>query len=64
MWCSLGNHWIKGSVELYEKVSGYVSTRKRDSLTLREHMNPPEYACRPCISKRQHGVTEGQAAMI
>lgn len=62
MTCSFCGALIAG--EFYQRIVGWVSSTKRDSLTLRENLTPPEYACRGCIVRRQLGVSEGQRALL
>jgi hypothetical protein len=47
--------------EDYQLITAWVAVGKRDSVTLREDVQPASFACRGCIRKRQLGISEGQA---
>jgi hypothetical protein len=52
------------SAEFYQQVTAWVANAKRDSVTLRADVEPPRFACRPCIRRQQSGVAEDQAALL
>jgi hypothetical protein len=48
----------------WQKITGWVAGAKRDSVTLRRDVEPPEFACKGCIVKEQHGINMRQEAWV
>lgn len=48
----------------YQQITAWVANEKRDSVTLRADVVPPRFACRSCISRWQHGISDEQAALV
>ena len=47
----------------YQQITGWVALGKRDSVTLREDVQPPQFKCRACVRLRQLGVPVGQGSL-
>lgn len=48
----------------FQLVTGWVTSGKRDSLTLRKDVDPPQFAHPSCLRLRQLGVPEEQGALL
>jgi hypothetical protein len=59
--CSLCGLKIDGA--FYQKVVGWVADSKRDSLTGRKDVSPPQYAHPSCLKLKTLGVSEGQGVL-
>jgi len=62
--CSRCGRDIGRGEDYYQQITAWVANEKRDSVTLRKDVEPWRYACRGCISLWQHGIDEGQEALL